>query len=253
MTRHLAKFQLLSYNKERSKSEDQSSALIIEKPISSYCEAEWNCPEPELAQILGLQSSGSSRSEASQLVFALRAIALNSLSWINLDGHDLFINAAPEIRGYNTARQPALTVDCVKNLNMLDVKVNTRHDSKVSSPALTPSLRRSTEDLRSRAPPPVEHHCSELPQLTRVGSDDPINDISSIVVGHLLLERSVQVTVISHNSDIDNQDHTIVLGHQVRFPPANSSRYYRFPNYRVSFCFRFGNNVVKNRVMPFTP
>src|SRR6218665_1064224 len=86
MTRHLAKFQLLSYNKERSKSKDQSSALIIEKPISSYCEAEWNCPEPELAQILGLQSSGSSRSEASQLIFA---IALDSSRWADLLLHSL--------------------------------------------------------------------------------------------------------------------------------------------------------------------
>src|SRR6218665_3851672 len=100
---------------------------------------------------------------------------------------------------------------------------------------------------------PVEHLRSELPQLTRVGSSDPINDISSIVVVHLLLERTVQVTVVRHNSDVDNQDHTIDLGHQIRFPLANSSRYYWFPNYRLSLCFRFGNKVVKNRVMPCTP
>src|SRR6218665_156322 len=78
---------------------------------------------------------------------------------------------------------------------------------------------------------PVEHLRSELPQLTRVGSSDPINDISSIVVVHLLLERTVQVTVVRHNSDVDNQDHTIDLGHQIRFPPANSSRYYWFQSF----------------------
>src|SRR6218665_2160178 len=121
--------------------------------------------------------------------------------------------------------QPALTVDCVKALNILDVKVNTRHGSRDSSPALTPSLQRSTEDLRSRAPRQLN---SELPQLTRVGSSDQINDtndISSIILVHLLLKRSVQVTVIRHNSDIDNQDHTIDFGHQVKFPPASPSRY----------------------------
>src|SRR6218665_1358592 len=84
----------------------------------------------------------------------------------------------------------------------------TRQQGFVSSTNTKPAEKHRRPPIKST--PPVEHHCSELPQFTRVGSDDPINDISSIVVGHLLLERTVQVTVISYNSDIDNQDHTII-------------------------------------------
>src|SRR6218665_932172 len=83
----------------------------------------------------------------------------------------------------------------------------TRQQGFVSSTNSKPAEKHRRPPIKSTAP--VEHHCSKLPQLTRVGSSDPINDISSIVVGHLLLERSVQVTVISHNSDIDN--HGLVL------------------------------------------
>src|SRR6218665_102870 len=96
-------------------------------------------------------AAGSSRSEASQLVFALRAIAMKLAACSTAYGHDLFINVAS--RGLVFYRMAlVLTVDRVKALNMHDVKVSTRQDSRDSSLALIPSLQSSADEFRSRAP-----------------------------------------------------------------------------------------------------
>lgn len=82
---------------------------------------------------------------------------------------------------------------------------------------------------------PDEHQYTKPHQPARVVSSYAIDDIDGFVVDNLFLMRIDKATMLSYNRDINNQNTAIQPDHQVRFPPASSSRDDWLPNHRVPF------------------